>query len=57
MSDQAKQPSYTAPPGVVLLKATAQYNRGVALASVQAIEPNPMRTYVGQPRARVYNPR
>jgi hypothetical protein len=57
MSDQIKQPSYTAPPGVVLLKAAVPYDHGATLASVRLVEPNPMRTYVGQPRVRVYNAR
>jgi hypothetical protein len=34
MSDQRKQPSYTAPPGVVLLKATVPYDHAATVAAL-----------------------
>jgi hypothetical protein len=54
MSEQTKPLGYSAPPGVVLLKASAPYNHGVTLSALQMVEPNPKRTYVGQPRIRAY---
>lgn len=36
MADQPKKPSYTAPPGVVLLKAAVPYNHAATLAALQS---------------------
>lgn len=54
MSEQSKSQRYTAPPGVTLLKASAPYNRSALVASSGAVEPNPKRTYLAQPRGRIY---
>lgn len=54
MSEQTKSQSYTAPPGVTLLKAIAPYSQGALIASLGSIEPNPTRTYLAQTRVRIY---